>query len=306
MPSILQLRYFCELARHENVSRVAESNYVSQTALSNSIARLEDELGVPLFDRVGRRIVLNKYGEAFFKKIEPSLNLLDDAIFELNAMKTKDTTVINLSTNNSFLWVEVVEDFLSLYPDYTIKQADLMWDEKGNGYSPNSDLIIAGVDDLDPSLYYKVIFKSSNLWICVSQNHHLADRDEVYLSELKDENFIILPGNAGFNKFCSDFCHDAGFTPHVVAECDYLLKRKLVTLGTGIIFATDLSKKADFFSEGKYIPIAGLPVRREIAVFWRKDRKLSPASELFRDFIITSHSDIKASDVAHSSNDADA
>ena len=62
----LQLRYFVELAKREHLTQVAEAMYVSPSAISSSISRLEEELGVKLFDRVGRNIKLSPYGKEYF------------------------------------------------------------------------------------------------------------------------------------------------------------------------------------------------------------------------------------------------
>ena len=62
---LLELRYFQAVARHQHVSRAAAELRVAQPALSRAIARLEAELGVPLFDRRGRRVRLNRFGAMF-------------------------------------------------------------------------------------------------------------------------------------------------------------------------------------------------------------------------------------------------
>ena len=64
-----QLEYFQMLAKIQHMTKAAEQLSISQPALSRSIARLEDELGVPLFERQGRSIRLNRYGELFVKRV---------------------------------------------------------------------------------------------------------------------------------------------------------------------------------------------------------------------------------------------
>src|SRR5205823_197807 len=80
---LLQLRYFQAVARHEHVSRAAEELRIAQPALSRSIARLEAELGVPLFDRRGRRVRLNRFGAMFLARAGRALDELDPGQLEL-------------------------------------------------------------------------------------------------------------------------------------------------------------------------------------------------------------------------------
>ncbi len=60
-----QLKYFCEVAKREHVTRTAEKLFVSQSAISRAVTQLEGELGVPLFYRQGRAVVLSPYGRLF-------------------------------------------------------------------------------------------------------------------------------------------------------------------------------------------------------------------------------------------------
>lgn len=76
---LLQLRYFQAVARREHVSQAAADLHVAQPSVSRSIARLEAELGAPLFDRQGRRVRLNRFGAAYLRRVDRALGELDDA-----------------------------------------------------------------------------------------------------------------------------------------------------------------------------------------------------------------------------------
>ncbi|MDR4935451.1 LysR family transcriptional regulator [Rossellomorea marisflavi] len=68
-----QINYFRTVATIQHITKAAKELAISQPALSRSIAKLEDELGVPLFDRKGRRIYLNRYGKMFLRRVEESI-----------------------------------------------------------------------------------------------------------------------------------------------------------------------------------------------------------------------------------------
>ena len=84
---LMQLRYFQVVALNQHITRSAEQLNVSQPAISVVISRLESELGVPLFDRSGRSIVLNAYGEVFLSRVNRILLDIDNAKKEINEMK---------------------------------------------------------------------------------------------------------------------------------------------------------------------------------------------------------------------------
>ena len=67
---LLQLKYFLTVARLEHMTRAADELGIAQPPLSQTIARLEEELGVPLFDRLGRNIHLNHFGRAYVQRVK--------------------------------------------------------------------------------------------------------------------------------------------------------------------------------------------------------------------------------------------
>ena len=92
--NITQLIYFIELAELEHISNVAYTLNISQPALSKSLSRLEDELGCKLFDRAGRGIKLNKYGQAFLPYAKSMVEIYQNSITSLKDMsKTKERQI---------------------------------------------------------------------------------------------------------------------------------------------------------------------------------------------------------------------
>ena len=93
---LLQLKYFCEIAREEHITRAAKNLNIAQPALSASLNRLEKELGVSLFDRVGRNISLNSCGQAFYQHISPALLLIENGIRAMEDFRTSEKNSLTL------------------------------------------------------------------------------------------------------------------------------------------------------------------------------------------------------------------
>jgi len=76
---LLQLKYFCDAAESENFSSTAKKYGVPQSDISQSVRRLERELGINLFSRRANRISLNEKGREFYEKVFPALEMISDA-----------------------------------------------------------------------------------------------------------------------------------------------------------------------------------------------------------------------------------
>ncbi|MCH3996348.1 LysR family transcriptional regulator [Lactobacillus sp.] len=82
-----QLQIFLQVAQQSSFDRVANQNYVSQRAVSRQVKRLEEDLGVELFERKSNRILLTRAGEYFAQRIQDNIDNLNETI---SVMKTKD------------------------------------------------------------------------------------------------------------------------------------------------------------------------------------------------------------------------
>ena len=128
-----QLKYFLVLAKSENVTKAAASLHIAQPALSQSIKRLETELGVQLFQRTGRRLHLNEAGRFFEEKVAPLMQTLDALprqVQDISGMVKRTVRVSALSASQ--LSTEIIIAYRELHPEVNFVAAQVFdnneWD----------------------------------------------------------------------------------------------------------------------------------------------------------------------------------
>ena len=119
---LLKLKYFHTVALLGNMTRAAEALHISQPSLSIMIRKLEEEIGVPLFDRVGRGIVLNSYGAVLLEHTTRMINELDKANYEIDIMKKGQERAINICGNVESLTSGMINHFFKKTSDYRVRQ----------------------------------------------------------------------------------------------------------------------------------------------------------------------------------------
>lgn len=116
--NIEQLRYFQLTASFQHMSKAADVLNISQPALGSNIRRLEIELGVPLFDRVGRNIVLNSYGEEFLKSANSIIDIWSEITIKLKSMRDNNSNTVTFRMPSCYcsLYMAWCEELLSQKP----------------------------------------------------------------------------------------------------------------------------------------------------------------------------------------------
>ena len=290
---LLQLKYFAALAKKQHINATAQEMMVTPSAISSSLARLEKELGLKLFDRVGRNIRLNGYGKVFSKYVDQVFDALNNAEAELQEMKNVGGQTISVAITNPNLWNKPLREFYTMYPDIPVSL--IAFDTGDSSDSPQSnpklekaDFYIATTDtviDERQEFESQTLFQSEVL-LAVSPGHRFANRTSIDLAEAKDEWFVNSPSGTSFRKFCDQLCREAGFTPKSRISCDYILRPKMLINENMVCIATSLGKKSGFYDDVVMIPITN-PVRtRPQAIYWRKKCYQSENACVFKDFLV--------------------
>ena len=279
-----QLRYFKALAENGNLTQTASKLYLSPPALSASISNLEKELGVQLFDRVGRRMFLNRNGTLFLKYIDNALSILDYAKAEVSDIGSKNGSTVHVATTSPNVFQNAFFSFWKEYPNYKISHESLRINQidcKDLLYK--YDFLIASPMDFTcpPNISSRVLYNSDYAVLVVHPNHPMANLKQVDLSETKNQPFVALSPQYSSRHFFDTVCHASGFVPKVVMECDYSMRFNMVMAGAGNTIATAHTKLLGHLGETVAIKIDPPFTKRIQCIFWDNTRYHNQASQKF-------------------------
>ena len=268
---LLQLRYFCYAAETESFAKAASRFRVPPSGISQSVKRLETELGQPLFERSANRIKLNEAGKGFYQKASEALEILDNA---KNSLQKDNKKVLRvLVENNRHPVTLAAEGFtrdcpdVSLSFDYAAKE--------GVTYD-----IVVSARPLSGAATESIPLVTEPFALAVRRGHPLASLSRITGEELKDERFVCMSKNSSLYETLLSFCRAHGFTPTVALESDDpATVRHCIESGVGVGLVPAFSWRGQFSEAAVLIPVEGLT--RTTRLYYRKDTALTPEKQAF-------------------------
>ncbi|WP_010289160.1 LysR family transcriptional regulator [Kurthia massiliensis] len=265
--------YFKVLAEMEHMTRAAEKLAVSQPALSRAIMRIEEELGVTLFDRNGRSIRLNKFGELFLEstnRIVLEMETVKTRLSEMSGIETGEVTLGFLHTVGATYLSLFMKHFKETHPNVRVKLVQ-------NNSQALKTLLSQGIIDLcmtTPVATEKNIdwqpLLTEELFVTLPKMHLLAGRSSLKVSELKEETFILLKEGFALRHLANDLLAEAGVQASISFEGEEVQTiASFVAANLGISFLPKLEHLA--FDDLVQIPIEGKKAERQIGICWNKE-----------------------------------
>ncbi|HXP93540.1 MAG TPA: LysR family transcriptional regulator [Candidatus Binatia bacterium] len=281
-----QLDYFRVAGRLQHMTRAAEQLGISQPGLSRAIARLERELGVPLFYQVGRSVRLTRYGEAFLVRVDRALHEVDEGRRELADLSGAESGAVALGflrTLADEYVPQLVRRYRAEHPGvrFTFSQDNsaILERELAAG---ELDLCFMATDLNNASLASRKVTEQE-LVLIVPPDHRLAGRRSIRLRDVSGEPFVSFKPGHAMRQFVDDLCAAAGFDPNVTFEGDESSAvRGFVAAGLGVAIVPLSGPSASVASLHISEPVA----RRSIGIVWVKDRYVSEAALSFRNFVL--------------------
>jgi DNA-binding transcriptional LysR family regulator len=192
------LEYFKLLAKLQNVSLSAKQLNVSQSALSRAIKQLEEEVGAPLFNRVGRSLKLNKYGQSFLvtvNTITQEMDMFKSEVTQSIDMLNGDITIGFLHSVGPTYLSDFLKTFNSQHPNIRVKllqdHAKGLISKLENG---DIDVAITMVAPASNSVCFIPLLQEQ-LFITLNSTHPLANEQSLNIADLVNEQFILLKEN---------------------------------------------------------------------------------------------------------------
>jgi LysR family cyn operon transcriptional activator len=278
-----QLQYFVKAAETMNFTEAAAEVFITQSTLSQQIKQLEGELGMLLFDRIGKHVRITEAGHVFLtyaRKILMEAQKSKQAIAELN---NAATGVLNIGVSYAItsLLFRVLAPFSTKYPGIKIFVTSDNHEELEKKLRlAELDVIVAFHNESDDEdLEMQPLFSSSIVMV-VAQNNPLAQLKNVSLKQLAELE-LILPGK-GFSSrsFINELFYKNKMVPNIKIELNDVYS--LLSLVQDGHWATVLNEKTLIgWDRLVAIPIAGQEVKKQSYILWQKGVYRKKAAVLF-------------------------
>jgi LysR family transcriptional regulator, hydrogen peroxide-inducible genes activator len=279
-----QLRYFAKAAQLGSFTKAAEACLVSQPSLSQQIAKLEQELGQPLFERLGRGAKLTEVGKAFKDRVEQILKLVDEA--KASAADAPDAgrlVVAAIPTIAPYFLPQIIAAFAAAHPKAHVELVE----------EPTSTILsLCGNGDVDcgvaalplRAIQYVVepLFEEELLAV-LPAGHPLAEKKRLRLEDLVAEPFVLLNDAHCLSELTMAFCKRKSVVPFATARLHQLATvLELVRLGHGVSLIPAMAAAGDHCPERVYRSLDGDKPTRTIALVWNPERF---QTKLFHSFL---------------------
>lgn len=270
---LLQLTYFCDAARSENFSRTAQKFSVPPSDISQSIKRLEKELGTELFARGANSIKLNATGESFFKKVAPAIAVIEGAKKEISSDAKNETLNVCINANRRIV-MQAIEKFSRQYPSVDIQTK--------SGVRHTSEQFNLVIDSTYPdSADFEVRrLLSERICLAVKNDDPIAISGSFSADELHQRPFVTMTDSHSLHDLTVSLCRDMGFTPRIAVQSDdpYYV-RKCVELGLGVAFVPEVTWRGQLSGAIALLPLDH--VTRDTYVFYDRTGYMSATTEAF-------------------------
>ncbi|GGD81096.1 LysR family transcriptional regulator [Paenibacillus nasutitermitis] len=284
---LTQLEYFLTVVRLQHVTKASESLSITQPALSHSISKLEEELGMPLFERSGRNIKVSRYGRMFADSVERALLELERGKQVLEEYANPESGVVSLAYLNILgaeLVPKLIQGFHELYPKirFELVQGNhrVISEHMEKG---ECDLMISSMQ-MESSDYGWIPLQTVPLYAVFPATHPLAQREEIHISELAGEPYVEVKHHCGLKTTLETCFHRAGFTPASAYEAEDLMTvAGFITAGLGVSI---LPKTNGLMLDGLvWVPIKDEGSCCEIGLILKNNGYLTAATKRFLEYV---------------------
>src|SRR5580692_7394132 len=278
-----QLRYVCAIADTGNFSRAAERCKVAQPSLSQQVQKLEDDLGVKLFDRLGRSIRLTEAGRAFIPRARAILEQMDAArtsAADKNADLRGSVTVGVIPTVAPYRMPGYASSFTKKFPDAKLRIIE-----------DTTSVLVQGLRDLSIDVAILALplrhkdlelcpIRTEPLFAALRRNHPRASAKSLALKDLRGESFVMLRDGHCFRDLSLDTCARARITPHIAFESgQFSSLLGMVAAGVGVSLVPEMA--IDRSVACRYVRLSDPQATRTIVTAVLRGRSFNRVQQAF-------------------------
>ncbi|CAG7654964.1 LysR family transcriptional regulator [Paenibacillus allorhizosphaerae] len=278
-----QLEYFIAVCEELHFTKAADKIGISQPNLSLQVKALEEEIGMPLFDRIGKRIALTEAGSILLKHARCMFLNLHNALQEIGELRHHQGGTLGvgvLPSELDFRLTPMFIDFRHQFPNVRLKIVSSV-DVAELVLSTEIDIGIALRPSYDTRLVVRPLTREV-YGVVVSEEHELVERNSIALTELKGLPAIMYPRGFWGRELVETSCWEQGFALNTVVETTSNPSLfQFVKANMGVTVQTRSLVQSIGDPKLRYIPIHDHPPVREMSIIYRADKYLGHAAQAF-------------------------
>lgn len=287
--TLLQLEYFHEVAKKQSIIKAAESLGITQSSLSVTMGKLEEDLGYPLFERQGRNISITPYGKIVAHYSSIILHKMEDIQREFREIRGEESeNNLSLGVIDSNYYGDWMLDLLDLYPNMQLKVLQMSREEIFYNLL-NGDLDfgisneIAHHEQIGSQLLFSYPYQ-----LLVFHDHPLAKKGIITIEELEKEPLISLPPSHK-ERLVDNLSQEMHFKPNIIFEGNSDIMTEMFHARVGSILTCAHNRKQwmqltpDHYAT---LDIVGVTSRYEMYLLWFKPRYLSKWARIFQNYVL--------------------
>lgn len=288
--TLRQLEVFAAVANHLSFTRAAEALHLSQPGVSMQIKQLENSLGLPLFEHVGKKIYLTDAGREMFTYSQGISHLLDEAEDVLETLKGVQSgkLAISVATTASHFATRLLAAFSQRYEGVTIS-LDITNRESLRRQLENNvpDLVIMGQPPEGIEVESET-FMENPLVMIAPANHEMLKKKNIPLANFENEHFVVRETGSGTRGAVQRAFDEHGVTFHTGIEMtsNEAIKQAVEAgLGLGIVSIHTLELELET-GRLAILDVEDFPILRYWYILQRKGKRLSPVAKAFKEFVL--------------------
>jgi DNA-binding transcriptional LysR family regulator len=288
--SLRQLRVFEAVARQLSYTRAAEELHLTQPAVSMQVRQLEDEVGLPLFEKLGKTIGLTEAGREIYhysRGINRSLQEMEEVLESLKGVRRGRLSVAVASTVNYFA-PKLLAVFHQRYPGISLKLDVTNREQLLRLLEANAvDMVLMGQppDAVDVE---SEAFMENPLVVIAPPEHPLAREHDVPLAQLAAEVFVMREPGSGTRQAMERFFAEQGIAiRHGMQMTRNEAIKQAVRAGLGLSVVSLHTVELELETRRLVVvDVQEFPIERQWHLVYRRGKRLSPAARAFRDFVV--------------------
>ena len=303
--------YVYEVYKEKSISKAASNLYISQPSLSARIIKIEEDFGMPIFDRSTSPLRLTEFGEIYIKAIEDVYEIeknIENFISAINMLRLGELSLGASNVFAAYTLPPILAEFKNKYPEVKIKLIEGNTETLESLLSMNKVDMVIDNNRYDAGIYDKALYSEERILLAVpkifpecekvlefalseecikSKAYRDKDCPAVPLSAFRSVPFIMLTPNNDTRVRGDKMCREAGFHPNIVLEVHQQATAYMIaTTKMGATFISDtVVEKMPAYENMAYYKIESPAAERDVYFYFKKHKYKTRVMQEFMDFI---------------------